>query len=247
MNLLLLALLGCLPPMVEPTTLDNPRHDFDGDGETEEQGDCDDADPTRNTGTVWYDDLDHDGFGERSTGRYSCEQPERTVADFTDCDDTRDDVFPGAQEGCTGEDLDCDGLVSEDVPWYLDADGDAYGDPTKQVIACEPPDGYVANSDDCRDADEEAYPGADETCNDLDDDCDETVDEDATDRPRWYPDDDGDGFGDDGDAGTLGCDPPGAGWVDDNTDCDDSKSNVHPGAAETNALIDEDCDGDILS
>ncbi len=246
MILLLLALAACLPPLVEPSTEDNPADDFDRDGETEEEGDCDDADPLKNSTTVWYADRDHDGFGDPTVATIVCEPPTGAVSDDTDCDDTRDDRFPGAEEACTGEDLDCDGRISEPSPWYRDGDSDGYGDAGTSQVACDAPAGYVANDEDCRDADPDAYPGADETCNDLDDDCDDTLDEDAVDAGRWYPDVDGDGFGDDGNAGVTACDAPN-GWVSDNTDCNDGKDTIHPGAAETNILVDEDCDGDVLN
>ena len=37
--------------------------------------------------------------------------------------------------------------------WFIDADGDGYGDAGQSVEACEPPPGYVDNSDDCDDTD----------------------------------------------------------------------------------------------
>lgn len=37
--------------------------------------------------------------------------------------------------------------------WFIDADGDGYGDAGQSVEACEPPPGYVDNADDCDDTD----------------------------------------------------------------------------------------------
>jgi hypothetical protein len=61
---------------------------------------------------------------------------------------------------------------------FRDADGDGYGDPVLSVAVCDgnPPLGYVTNGDDCNDADNSVHPGAAESCNGLDDDCDGTID-----------------------------------------------------------------------
>jgi hypothetical protein len=63
------------------------------------------------------------------------------------------------------------------ITWYADADGDGFGDADVAVQACEQPEGYVENSDDCDDGDADRNPGAVEVCNGLDDDCDSLVDE----------------------------------------------------------------------
>lgn len=45
--------------------------------------------------------------------------------------------------------------------YYADKDGDAdgYGDPLSTLLACETPNGYVSNSDDCDDTNASVYPG----------------------------------------------------------------------------------------
>ena len=70
--------------------------------------------------------------------------------------DLDDEVNPGADEYCNGEDDDCDGLVDEDesldaLTWYEDADGDGYGDAASIQMACAQPAGYVASAGDCDD------------------------------------------------------------------------------------------------
>jgi len=60
--------------------------------------------------------------------------------------------------------------------WYRDLDGDHHGDPNSTLEDCTQPPGYAAAGDDCDDADPSIHPGAAETCNNLDDDCDGTVD-----------------------------------------------------------------------
>jgi hypothetical protein len=160
-----------------------------------------------------------------------------------DCDDGDPAIHPGADEVCDEVDNDCDGEVDEDVdaPWYPDLDGDGYGDEAAVVQACEQPSGYIAQGEDCDDDDPEIHPGADERCNDIDDDCDGEVDEDPV--STWYADADGDGYGNA--AFTIDSCDPGSGWVTDDTDCDDTEAGVNPGAEEACNGIDDDCDGDI--
>jgi hypothetical protein len=62
---------------------------------------------------------------------------------------------------------------------------------------------------------------------------------------EWYPDADGDGYGDATASPTVACNQP-SGFVADNTDCDDSASTTNPGAEEIcDDLVDNDCDGEI--
>lgn len=65
-----------------------------------------------------------------------------------------------------------------------------------------------------------------------------TVDEAA--MLTWYLDADADGFGDPGVSTESSTQPQG--YVLDDTDCDDSDPSVHPGAAEIEDGIDNDCD-----
>ncbi|MBR9692996.1 hypothetical protein GOV07_03645 [Candidatus Woesearchaeota archaeon] len=59
----------------------------------------------------------------------------------------------------------------------------------------------------------------------------------------WFEDDDGDNYGNDSVTSDAATQP--AGYVDDNTDCDDGNINIHPGAVEECNLNDDDCDGSI--
>jgi N-acetylneuraminic acid mutarotase len=62
---------------------------------------------------------------------------------------------------------------------YRDLDGDGYGDAATTTTACtgSAPAGWVATGTDCDDANAQISPGAPEVCNDLDDDCDDVVDD----------------------------------------------------------------------
>ena len=102
----------------------------------------------------------------------------------------------------------------------------------------------VAASEDCNDDDAAVFPGADELCNGVDDDCDGDTDEDALDATPWFNDGDGDGYGA-GDA-LSACDQP-IGYVLDEGDCDDANTAYHPGADESDCTDPNDynCDGSV--
>ncbi len=235
-----------------------------------DDSDCDDTDPSIHPGAielcngvdddcdgevdenaidanVWFVDADADGFGSPVASVLACTQPTGFVADDSDCDDTDPSIHPGAIELCNGLDDDCDGEADEgavDAPtWFVDADADGFGDPTAAVLACVPPTGTVADGSDCDDTNAAVHPGANETCNGIDDDCDGEVDENGVDATTWFVDADADGFGDPT-AAVLACVPP-TGTVADGSDCDDTNAAVHPGTNETCNGIDDDCDGEV--
>ncbi len=86
----------------------------------------------------------------------------------------------------------------------------------------------VPAKDDCNDLSPTIYPGAPETCDSRDEDCDEVVDEDA--GPTWYIDADQDGYGDE-DLPHVACTAP-SGYVSNAQDCDDGDDEVYPDAPE---------------
>ncbi len=219
--------------------------DADGDG-FQACNDCDDADKTVNANGVevcdgrdnncnglfdepgatdaveWYADVDADGYGDAATGQVGCAAPSGFVAVDGDCDDRDAGFHPNAFESCSsGLDNNCDGSTGR-----VDADGDG-------TFACE----------ECDDSDPAVYPGADELCDGLDNDCDGALDEDgALFGPAWYADADGDGFGN-ADASQQSCGAP-DGHVADGTDCDDQNALANPDAPEIwYDGEDEACDG----
>ena len=60
--------------------------------------------------------------------------------------------------------------------FYVDNDGDGFGDPNTAVERCKPPPGAVSQGGDCNDADPLIAPDAAELCDGVDNDCDEVVD-----------------------------------------------------------------------
>ena len=196
------------------------------------EDDCTDANDYNCDGSVGFVDADRDG-----------------VAACEDCDDSDPRVNPDGVEVCDGIDNDCDSLVDdaddsldprEGGDWYADTDDDGYGDPDTLVGSCEAPAGYVADSTDCDDGVYSTNPAGTEVCDDVDNDCDGAVDDSPVDGDTYYPDSDGDGYGDPDGADTS-CDLE-AGWVTDKTDCDDTDGDVSPAGSEVCNGIDDDCD-----
>ncbi len=206
---------------------------------------CTDTKPEDDCATIaWFHDRDEDGYGDPDSPGDGCAPPTAAVGNADDCDDADPAVSPDATETCDGADQDCDGAVDEgafDVGWYPDADGDGYGTGDVPSI-CGGAAGAAPVGGDCDDADGTVHPAAEETCDGVDQDCDEAIDEDPIDGVTWYSDADEDGFGA-GDA-TTSCTPD-AGGVLVGGDCDDADDEVYPGAEEICDGVDEDCDGAV--
>jgi hypothetical protein len=140
-----------------------------------------------------------------------------------DCDDAVSTTNPSSAETCNQVDDDCDTVV--DDGFDLDADSFFDGDDSGCVAA------YAAV--DCDDGESTVFPGASESCDLEDSDCDGSiVDEDPDFDADLIPDcvdtdDDADG------------DP-------DSSDCDDLDGDIYTGATEACDLVDSDCDGSIV-
>ncbi len=195
----------------------------------EVDGDCD--------GTEYcYLDGDADGYRPDGGGVVAstdvlCEGAAGEATDDAqegDCDDTKPAFYPGASEtDCEDPaDYNCDGSSG-----YADVDRDTFA-------ACE----------ECDDAVGTVNPDATEVCNDIDDDCDGTIDgATSADAHTWYVDADSDGYTD-AERSVTDCAQPEF-YVDpsDESDCDDVNNTVHPDATEVmDDGIDQDCDGSDL-
>ena len=121
--------------------------------------------------------------------------------------------------------------------YYQDLDSDGYGNTS--VTSSTAQTGYVTLGGDCNDNNPSINPGAMEICgNTTDENCDGIIATSST----WYEDFDNDGFGNPAVSQNV-CSQP-AGYVADNTDCNDMLNTVYPGANEIPGDgIDNNCNG----
>jgi hypothetical protein len=177
--------------------------------------DCNDANPNAwDTCATCHDD-DADTWLERCNAYAGINGP--------DCDDN-----PGTGGSCHDACL----------TFYQDADSDAHGNPAAAISRCAPPAGYVADNTDCNDAKTNAWTKC-ATCVDLDadtwyqdcdryltingPDCDDNAASGASCHntcSTFYQDGDADSHGNSS-VSVSGCSGP-AGYLGDNTDCDDT-------------------------
>ncbi|MBK9454071.1 MAG: putative metal-binding motif-containing protein [Bacteroidetes bacterium] len=123
---------------------------------------------------------------------------------------------------------------------YNDTDSDTYGNPDAATGTClEIISGYVNNNLDCNDTLAKIYPGATELRNYLEDDCYGLADDNLT-YLHTYQDADDNNFRYQF-IDSLSCELP-TGYVSDSTDCDDTNSDIYPGAIEILNGLDDDCD-----
>ena len=244
---------------INPGQADHPDDGVDSD--------CDGTD------TACFQDLDSDGWGGSAVpvSDAECTGSNYTTRGG-DCDDTESlahpledgeflevcDIAPRDRDwNCNG--IDDDTSEGDPVAWYVDKDGDGVGDVdgrfganTDEFCADPPEDSGLVGVPlpvdeellDCEPTRFEAWPGAPELCNGLDDDCDgdvadggpneevcDGVDNDCDGQTDEGFDADGDGFV----ACATGSGPQ---------DCDDTDPGVNPGALEVcGDAVDNDCDG----
>ncbi|TAL49913.1 hypothetical protein EPN81_04355 [Patescibacteria group bacterium] len=230
---LTILMTGCqAQPSVDGTFTAAAIYDADGDGQTPAGGDCDDTNAYIYAGAPEY----CDGWDN-------------------DCDELVDDMDPSRIGLVWMFDGDVDGWGKESSPGeaqYLTACSvDTFeelventgGDPDLLVYYVQAQ--YDADGEilvDCDDTNANVNPDETEVCDGWDNDCNELVDDGVPSPTTFYPDVDGDLYGDSFAIPVEACSAP-VGYVSDATDCNDDDSAVNPAATEVcdAADVDEDC------
>lgn len=207
--------------------------DDDADGYTVAEGDCNDTDSSIHPEAI---DIPGDGIDQNCNG-HDAEAGDDDDDTYTeaegDCNDTNPEIHPGVPDICDGVDNDCDGQTDEDAisqTYYLDSDHDGFGNSAVSASYCSAEsasaDDYIMVAGDCNDNDPGINPDIDEVSEEY---C-------------------GDGIDQDCEGGDLPCsaleDNDGDEYSEVDGDCDDTDSNVYPGAPEIcGDGIDQNCNG----
>ncbi len=208
------------------------------------------TDPENAPGCEYYFiDMDNDGAGTGSAYRCLC-APDGNWRSKTsgDCDDGDATAYPGNSENCGDSiDNDCDGDTDEQgatgcTVYYVDIDGDEFGQPGTQRCLCAGAAGLATAGGDCDDSSTYVNPSRNDFCNGVDDDCDGTTDPDgATGCVDRFRDEDSDTYG--AEPPICMCGPRGVYTAIIGGDCNDLDGTVNPPGVESCNGVDDNCDG----
>ena len=155
------------------------------------------------------------------------------ITNFTDAltdagvivDEINDDYLGNARPNGSSFDIGAYELhnCSTPITWYVDNDNDGIGNESDTIIACEKPEGYVAESGDLCDNDINKLAPGECGCEIEEGTCEEECE-----TSIWYADIDGDGYGDSNDI-LEACDQP-EGYVENSADlCINDSLKSEPG------------------
>jgi len=212
-----------------------------------------------NNGVADCEDIDDDGDGDPDVSDCAPQDPgiyhnAKELCDGVDnnCNGQVDESYPDADKDqladCVDDDDDNDGVkdITDNCqavfnPDQKDSDKDGKGD------ACDDDDDNDGDPDltDCAPLDKTIFHGAPETCNGVDDNCNDKIDEEAAGGcDVYYYDGDNDAYGIEQKFKCL-CDPTGKYSTLVSGDCNDSNMGIYPGASEVCNGQDDNCDKQV--
>ncbi|MDI7269062.1 MAG: putative metal-binding motif-containing protein, partial [Myxococcota bacterium] len=131
----------------------------------------------------YYYDGDGDSYGVGAPRCYCGPTGSYRSTNALDCDDANAARNPGVPENCaTGIDDNCNGVANEQnalncTTFHRDNDRDTWGTSETQCWCSAVGDFQATRPGDCNDASAAINPGAAETCNNVDDNCNGSTDE----------------------------------------------------------------------
>ncbi len=176
----------CLTPSGTPGCTDNTACNYDA-AATNDDGSCEytscagctnasacnyDAAATIDDGTCQLPDGCTDAGACNYDPSALCDDG---TCEFTSCAGCTNPSACNYNASATIDDGSC---TLPSVTYYLDNDGDGFGDAAVSQTACTAPAGYVLDNTDCDDSNSDMYPNAPSTETGIDNDCNGTVDPD---------------------------------------------------------------------